>query len=162
MAVEDWIDKVAEVWEFVAADGKTVVSYRAFDEHNVHRPFPEALSVFPCALSYTTEYYPLGVEGTQEDLYQGVTEFHCVSSVDKSHYPYVLTFLAKIRDAAAINSQLGGEVSWFKLLFNGGPGPFGGVGVEGPAALSYGSEEEHLGLLVRWAVKESVSVTTGS
>ena len=146
MAVENWIDDLAKVWEFKDPAGKTVKSYRLFNKTE----FPESISVFPCALSYptgvTNEY---SVSSIPQDKWEGKTEFHLSRNVSKDQFPYIIKFFAKIRNAAAGKITLGGKVVEFRLAQES-------KSIEGPVALQYGEEAPHLGLVVYWQVTEFV------
>jgi len=147
MAVEQWIDEIADLAGTVSDGKKKVRSYRVFKKAE----FPESLSVFPCALTYTSEArmkYSLG--GPQTDLWYGVTEFHLTSNVAKSNYPYIMRFFARIKAAFASKMNLNGKVAYFMLRTDE-------AGLQGPVVLQYGSEEPHLGIIARWVVKEDTS-----
>lgn len=147
MAVTDWIDQVAKIFEIADGRGGTVTSYRPYEKGE----FPEAISDFPCAIHYTLgvrNQYSLG--GPCLDYYQGVSEFHLTPSTAKSLIPYCMTFISKIRDAAAANITLGGRVAHFLLEMEE-------VSQQGPVSLQYGGEEPHWGIVVRWEVKEDVT-----
>jgi len=147
MAVTDWIDKIAQVFEVANGKGGTVLSYRMYDRNNI----PEALTSYPCAISYVTEarhQYSLG--GPCLDFYNGVTEFHLTPNASKANLPYIMPYFARIRDAAAGNITLSGTVAHFLLRLDE-------ASVTGPVTLQYGQEEPHHGLVVRWEVKEEVS-----
>src|SRR3990167_6511083 len=148
MAVENFIDEITSLWDGIS-DGKggQVRSYRVYEKNE----FPESLSVFPCAITYTIEVrnnYSAG--GPNVDLFRGLTEFHLFPNVSKSNLPELMRYMARIRNAAAGEITLNGKVSHF-LLRTDVPS------VQGPLRLQYGSEEPHLGLLVNWEVKEAVT-----
>lgn len=148
MAVTDWIDEITRLFEISDGAGGTVRSYAVFEKAE----WPEALSVYPCALSYIVDaemMYSLG--GPCIDRYNGVTEFHLTPNTAKSAYPAIMQYFARIRNAAASSITLGGRVAHFLLRTGTGPS------ITGPVHLQYGGEEPHLGLLVYWQVKESVS-----
>lgn len=148
MAVTNWIDKIAAVWAAVD-DGKNgfVRSYKSFEKAE----FPDALSTFPCVLTYVTNLpsvqYSAG--GVNKAVWRGISEFHIVSNTLKSNYPYLMGFYDRIIKAAAANYQLGGTVDHFVLV---------NPDAIRPGILSYGSEEPHLGLIVNWEVKEDLTV----
>jgi len=50
MAVENWIDEIAKLFEISDGRKGTVKSYRAYEKAD----FPEAITVYPCAITYTT------------------------------------------------------------------------------------------------------------
>ncbi len=146
MAVENWIDALAKVWEF--SDGKkgTVYSYRVYEKDEFPESLPD-LNTTKCALTYITDVttsYSAG--GPCIDLYQGMTEFHLAADLKKTNLAYLLRFIARIRNAAAGNIKLGGTVDHFAVK-----------SITGPMALQYGDEALHHGLVVEWEVKENVS-----
>lgn len=142
MAVEDWIDEVCKLWEISDGKGGLVKAFRVYEKAE----FPEAMNVFPSVLTFTTRMEPHYGEASYE-LWEGVSEFHLAPNVDKSNFPNIMLYFARISNAAVSNVLLSGKVSYFEL-----------TAVEGPVILRYGSEDPHLGILVRWRVKESVSV----
>jgi hypothetical protein len=146
MAVTDWLDEISRLFEVSDGRGGTLKTYKAFEKSE----FPEALSI-PCVLTYAvsvTNEYSQG--GPCIDAWDGVCEFHLTEDTSKAKYPYIMQFFARIRDASASDIQLGGRVSWF-LLRTDQPS------IVGPVVMQYGSEAPHLGLMVYWQVKESVS-----
>lgn len=147
MAVENWIDEIARLFEISDGKGGTIRSYRVYEKSD----FPEAINTYPCALTFTTEIECHDGSGAQYDLWQGITEFHLYDGVDKSKYPYIMLFFDRICKAAVGNVTLTGKVSYFKLRSDNGPS------IVGPATLQYGSENPHLGLVVYWIVKENVT-----
>ena len=147
MAVENWIDAVAKAFEIDDGRGGTVRSYRVFEKAE----FPEALSDYPCAITYpvsVSSQYSLG--GPCIDLWRGKTEFHITENVNKGNLPMLLRYIARIRYAAAANMKLGGLVEHFVLSTEG-------PSILGPVVLRYGGEEPHQGFIVHWVVKENVS-----
>jgi len=81
------------------------------------------------------------------DTWSGATEFHLVNWVGKHHYPYIMLYFAKIKAAARANKNLSGKVALFILDHEN-------ISIQGPAVMTYGSEDLHLGLVVRWVVTE--------
>lgn len=152
MAIENWIDALAAIWEVTAHANKGLVySYRVYQRDE----FPEAIDPqkFPVALSYPTgvsNEYSAG--GPKIDYWTGITEFHLFPDVKKSNLPDILPYFKRIRDAAGTHMRLSGDVDLF-LLDAGG----GAVSIQGPMALQYGTEEPHHGLIVHWKVKDVVS-----
>ena len=148
MAVETWIDEIAKLAGTVSnGRGGKVRSYQVFNKAE----FPEALTVFPCAITYTSEVrmeYSLG--GPCVDLWYGMTEFHLTPGTAKSDYPYIMRFFARIKAAFAGKMTLGGKVAYFQLRTDE-------AGLQGPVVLQYGGEEPHLGIVARWLVKEDTS-----
>jgi hypothetical protein len=149
MAVESWIDEITDLAGTIDdGKGKKVRSYQVFKKAE----FPESISVYPSALTYTSELrseYSLG--GPCIDLWYGITEFHLVAGVAKSNYPYIMRFFARIKAAFALHMTLGGKVAYVQLRTDE-------PGLQGPVTLQYGSEDPHLGIVAHWVVKES---TTG-
>lgn len=148
MAVTDWIDEITRLWEVSDGKGGQVRSFRVFEKEE----FPEALSTFPCAITYTEGVRDRYGQGVSVDLWRGVTEFHLTPDLNRRAFPNLMRFFARIRDAAAGNVTLNGKVSWFALRTEGGDS------IEGPVKLQYGTENVHYGLVVRWEVKEMVMV----
>ena len=143
MAVENWIDEIAKLFEISDGRKGTVKSYRAYEKAD----FPEAITVYPCAITYTTGVkmdYPMDIS---TDIWNGATEFHLVPGVGKHHYPYIMLYFAKIKAAARANKNLSGKVALFILDHEN-------ISIQGPAVMTYGSEDLHLGLVVRWVVTE--------
>lgn len=143
MAVENWIDEIAALWEISDGKGGTVKSYRAYDKNE----FPEAITVYPCAITYTSGVkmdYPMDIE---TDTWNGVSEFHLVAGIGKHHYPYIMRYFNRIKTAAKGNKNLSGKVALFILDHEN-------ISIQGPVTLQYGSEDPHLGLIVRWVVTE--------
>lgn len=152
MAVENWIDSIADLWGAVDdGKGKHVKSYSVFKRGE----FPSAISEFPCAITYVTRVptvqYSAG--GPAVVIWQGVTEFHLVPNIDKTHIPYVIRFYDRIIRAAASSITLGGLVTHF-LLSNEEPLQ--------PGSLVYGNEAPHYGVVVNWVVKENPTIVAGA
>jgi hypothetical protein len=146
VAIEQWIDDLAKVWEFKDSKGQMVKSARLFTKTD----FPDTISVFPQAISYPTRLLSeYSVISAPQDIWQGRTEFHLTPNLDKSQFPYILKFFAKIRNAAAGKITLGGKVMEFHLRQEESS-------IEGPVQLQYGEEAPHYGLLVYWQVIEFV------
>jgi hypothetical protein len=146
MAIENWIDEIAKLWGTMKAGKVVVKSYQVFGKAEI----PEALSVYPCAITYTTSVnsqYSTG--GPCIDIWTGVTELHLCAGVEKQNYPEIMRYFARIRNAAASKMQLNGKVAFFQLASENS--------IEGPVKFTYGEEAEHLGLLIHWTVKENVT-----
>ncbi len=148
MAVENWLDEITKIWDGVSdGRGGYVKSYRVYEKAE----FPEAINVFPCAITYTKDMTPVySAGGVQVELWNGITEFHLSPDVDKSRFPGLMLYFARIRAAAAADLQLSGKVAHFLIRTEGGPG------IEGPVVLQYGSEAPHHALMVYWKVKELI------
>lgn len=147
--VESWIDEVARVWGSIQTQGgQKLTSYRVFEKAE----YPEALSEYPCVLTYTREVRPTySAGGVNVSLWRGTSEFHLTPNTQKQHYPLVMGYFSKILVAAAANLTLNGKVALFHIENQEG------AGIQGPVTLRYGDEPEHLGLVVNWRVKELVS-----
>lgn len=148
MAVENWIDELARLWGTVDdGKGRKVHAYSVFERDE----YPEALSIFPCAISYITRVpvvqYSAGGPGVI--VYRGVTEFHLTENISRRNMAYVIRFYERIIRAAASKVTLGGLVSHF-VLSDGDPLV--------PGVLVYGSEEPHFGIVVNWIVKENPAI----
>jgi len=146
MAVENWIDEVARLAGNVKAHNKgNVRSYLVFAKSEI----PETITEYPCAITYVQglrAQYSQG--GVCIDLLDGQTEFHLFPDTKKTNYPELARYFGKIRAAWAANMSLGGRVDHCVLK------PDQSLEI---VTLSYGSEEEHHGILVHWEVKENVT-----
>jgi hypothetical protein len=148
MAIEDWIDKLVDVAGSVDAGNKKKV--RAFYVFK-KTEFPESITDFPCALTFTENVsmdYPDA--GPNRDEWQGIIEFHITNNTKKSNYPTIMRYFSRIRTAFKANRILADNVI-LKLQGQNGPS------IEGPVTLQYGDEQQHLGLLVHWIVRERYS-----
>lgn len=147
--IESWIDAVAKVFEIDDGHFGQVRSYHIFDRAEL----PEALSEFPCAISYIQGMRPVySAGGLSYIAWSGVTEFHLTSDTQKSHIPYVMRFFGRVLAAVAGNARLdGAPVKHFIVpqeenalqFFTG----------------AFGSAPEHYGILAHWEVTEDVSAT---
>jgi ABC-type iron transport system FetAB ATPase subunit len=85
-------------------------------------------------------------------MWHGTTVFHLTPDLNRQRVPYVLQFFKLIMVAASANMKLTGKVDYFAL--------------ESSTSISmvvaqYGNEARHLGLEVKWMVKESVILAVG-
>jgi hypothetical protein len=147
--IENWIDKIARVFEIDDGKGGTVLSYHSFDKTDL----PESLEHYPCALGYVTGCRPEYSETISLLYWQGLTEFHLVPNVAKSNMPYIVPFFGRIIRAAAANITLGSTPGVFRFSI---PAEDNAIQF---SRLKYGNEEEHFGIAVRWIVKENVDLT---
>lgn len=149
MAIEDWIDDVVDVYGGVAGhQGRAVRAFYVYRKAE----FPDAIAVFPCALTFTDAMLPTySAGGPLVDLWTGLTEFHLFPDLSRAHYPDIMLYFARIRNAMAAHMQLGGKVAHFL------PRSDVAYPVRGPVRLQYGDEAPHLGIVVQWQVKEDVS-----
>jgi hypothetical protein len=146
--IENWIDEVAKTAGNVASlTGGQVKSYRVFGKNEV----PEALSVFPCAISYVTAMHPAYSDSLSAAIYEGRTEFHLFPNTAKANLAGLQVYIGRILNAFAARRQLGGLVAHFLIVPE--------MGLE-LSTLQYGSEEEHHGILVHWEVKEILNGMT--
>jgi hypothetical protein len=150
MSIELWIDTLCSVWDISDGKGGQVKSYRVYNKNE----FPEAITTYPCAISYVTSVKNTYGASNSLDLWYGVTEFHLFPNVNKTNLPEAMLFYKRIRDAAALHMTLGGLVNYF-LLRND-------IESQTMVDLKYGSEDPHHGLLVNWIVKELPNVTIGA
>ncbi len=147
MAIESWIDEVVKIAGSVKSHTSgQVKAYAVFKRAEI----PEALSVFPCAITRIEGVrmsYSQG--GPCIDLVDGVTEFHLFSDIKKANLPELTRYIGKIREAFAASMSLGGKVSHCMLRMNE-------LNLE-LVQFTYGTEAEHHGILARWEVKENVT-----
>lgn len=145
--VDDWLDTLCDVFAIDLPDGRRVKTYHVIDPAET----PESISVFPCAITYTQAVRsvagPVGYA-----LWEGQTELHLTPNKDKRQHGFVMSIIRLVEEAIASNLTLGGKVDYFVLRFDRGSS------IDGPVTMQYGSEAEHLGLLVHWEVKETASI----
>ena len=151
MAIETWIDTLADAFNFVYTGALKVQTYHLYSDPQ----FPPALSTFPCALSYPTGVTCYVGDGAAYDIWTGKTEIHVTQNADFASLKFVLPFAGLIKAAAAGKVTLGGLVAYFLLRTSG-------QSIEGPAKLVYGQESPHWGYVAHWVVKEmSTTQLTG-
>lgn len=147
MAVDLWIDEIVALAGTISDGQKKVRAYSVFNKAE----FPESITVYPCAITYTSELRSsYSLSGPCIDLWYGITEFHLAPNVAKTNYPYIMRFFARIKAAFASKMTLNGKVAYFQLRNDV-------VGLQGPVTLQYGSEDQHLGIVAQWMVKEDTS-----
>ena len=149
MAIEHWIDDIVDVFGSIQGHhGKAMRAYYVYKKAE----FPDAIATFPCALTFTDGNLPyFSAGGPKLDAWAGITELHLFPDLSRAHYPEVMLYFSRIRNAMAAHLQLGGKVEHF-LLRTDVPYP-----IRGPVRLQYGEEASHLGIVVQWQVKENVS-----
>jgi hypothetical protein len=145
--IENWIDTLTKVWEVDDGRGGTVRSYRLFerDEYPENVPLDQvtALTFFEAV---DMEY---SQGGPRIAIWRGTVEFNLTPDLDRRRIPYVLRFVGRIARAAAKNMTLGGRVNYMVL------DPSTTVEM---AVLKYGNAGvEHLGLVAKWIVKETLN-----
>lgn len=151
MAVEDWIDQVASLYgEVEDGQGGRVQSYWVFKKAEI----PEAISVYPCAITFIEGFRATYGAGDSTLLWHGVTEFHLWPKTGKSAYPYVMRFYNRILVASAAHVKLGGLVDHFLLRTDVDS-------IQGPSIFDYGTPGAHQGLVAHWEVKERPAVAIG-
>jgi len=146
--LEQWIDDIAKKAAQVSdGRGGFVRSYMLFEKAE----FPETLTVFPCALTYPEDVIMQTPDsGPNVDTWRGITEFHLVSGVKKSDFPYMLRFFNRIRAVFAVDRDLDGKVQYCKLNIEG-------PSIEGPVVFEPNTEVANQGLIVHWTVRERLS-----
>ena len=146
MAVTDWIDDIAKLWGTLEnGQGELLRSYRVFEKAEV----PEALSIYPCAISYVSALSSLSYTAAGIALWRGTTEIHVYPNTSKANIPGLMLWYERITVKAASSLQLGGKVDHFKLA------------AQDPiraATLQYASEDYHHGLVINWQVKEKLAL----
>jgi hypothetical protein len=143
MAIEEWIDKIADLAETVSdGRGGYVKAYRCFDKAD----FPAAITVTPCAITYPLAMTPQYTAGLCLDFWEGKTEFHLFDNAEPQNIPEVMRYYARIKAAFAGHINLWATVGYCKL-----------TRIEGLSTLAWGSELPHWGLLATWTVKEETT-----
>lgn len=145
--IEDWIDDLTKVWEVEDGRGGTVKAYRLFERDEMPESVPlDQLTALTFFDSVDFEY---STGGPRLAFWRGTVEFNLAPDLDKRRIPFVLRFVGKILRAAAKNMTLGGKVNYMIL----DPATTIEMGV-----LRYGNAGvEHLGLVVKWVVKETLN-----
>lgn len=157
MAVESWIDTICDVWGTIPnGKGGFVRSFYVYKRDE----FPAAITaeMMPCVITYTTSVESDVNAAQTLEHWTGTTEFHLFPNDDKRHYPALMLYFKRIRQAAAANITLGGLVAYFVLRSN--KTRTTGTSIDGPVVMQYGGENPHLGLVVHWLVKEDVTTET--
>ena len=149
MAVIDWIDTLCAIWEISDGLGGQVRSYRVFEKNE----FPEAITDVPVALTFTKGVRMEISASGGKSFWSGVTEFHLTHGIDKSRFPDIMRYFARIRAAMAANMKLGGLVDHLQVNIAVTPS------VQGPVVMQYGKEDPHHGIVVYWEVKEDETDT---
>ena len=148
--VDDWVDELTRAWEISDGRGGQVRSYRIFEKDE----FPEEIPLdIPTALTFVDDVdaeYSQG--GPCILMWHGTTVFHLTPDLNRQRTPYLMLFFNRILVAAAANMKLTGKVDYFALE------PNTSIAV---VITQYGNEARHLGLEVRWLVKESVVIPVG-
>lgn len=149
MAIENWIDDLTNLWGTVESHRSgNVKSYSVLNKKEI----PEDVTVFPSVITPSFELVPTYARAGSFDLWRGISEFHLFEDTSKKHYPDIMKYFNRIKVVAASSIQLGGKVASVLIDTKSGPG------IVGPSVLQWGTEAPHLGLVVTWIVKETVSV----
>lgn len=144
--VEKWIDALVDVLGGISVQGKRVRAYYLFKK----REYPDSLKEFPCWITYIENVDPnIGSAGASWLIWNGTSELHLAAGLKKSEYPDWIKFYPRIMAAFCAHRTLGGLVAYAMIKKDSG--------IQGPVTLTYGTEQEHPGLLVNWVVKENVS-----
>jgi hypothetical protein len=153
MALENWIDELVRDSE-ITFNGKPVRGFRLYEKSE----FPASLTLdnIPCALTFVRRVDCQYGTGPCFDIFTGSIEYHLTKNTNRDQLPEVLHSIRRIRDTFALHRTLGGKVAYCALEVENS--------VVGPVKLQYGSEEEHLGLVANWWVKENTSgeITLGN
>lgn len=146
--IEDWIDSLARVWEVDDGRGGQVKSYRLFERDE----FPEDIPLDrPTALTFFDDVeIEYSLSGPNLGYWSGTAEFNLTPDLSRARMASVLKFIPRIVAAAAGNMTLGGRVSHFVI---------GNIRL---MALQYGNKAPHLGLEVKWSVKENLEITVSA
>ena len=148
--VENWIDTLTRVWEIPDGQGNQVRSFRIYERAE----FPEEIQLdVPTALTFIGDIdadYSQG--GPAIIMWHGSTSFHLTPDLNRARLPGVILYFDRILIAAAANMKLSGRVNYFALE------PTGSISL---VAMQYGNEAKHLGLEVKWMVKENVVLAVG-
>ncbi len=154
--IEDWIDKVQDVWASIdAPGGKSVLApYSLGGDGYPSAVNPSDIERNPIALSFpavdTQFEYSLG--GPLLGFHRGTTYIHVHPNGDYSAVPGLLVWRGLIVQAAAAHMKLYNTVELFVL--DDVPDQ-----IVGPVEMAYGNEAWHWTYIVRWKVKERVSFT---
>jgi len=144
--IEKWIDALCKVWEVEDGRGGTVTSYRLFERDEVPEDVPLDRRTALTFVDSVDFQYSEG--GPLVAIWKGSTEFNLTPDLSRKHLPYMLRFIGRVMKAAVENMQLGGLVNYFIL------NDTDSISLE---VLQYGNQARHLGLVVNWTVKETMS-----
>jgi hypothetical protein len=144
--IENWIDSLVKIWE--VSDGKTgtVQSYRIFTRDEFPEDVP--LDRATCLTFVDDVDLEYSVGGPRKAFWHGSSYFHVTPDLARSRMPSVLRYFNRIIVAAAGNLTLGGLVDHFVLESTGS------ISI---VQLKYGNEAPHVGLEVKWIVKETIN-----
>lgn len=146
--IENWIDKLCDVWAGIEVGGKKVKSPYLIKSGRLK--FPAAInpsSDFPIALTIPNYVDPYYSAGRKLLTWYGVTEFHITPDLSKAHLPDLVPWFGLILRAAASHVQLNDTVAMVILDRQNG--------IAGPLALKWGDEALHWGFIVSWMTNES-------
>lgn len=142
--VEYWGPELVKTWGAILDKNKRTIKAYGFNE------IPEALSVFPCAVSFISDAVDVDYSegGLNLVLWKGKTEFHITNDVKKNGLNDVYPYIRKVIETAAKSLTLNGKVDSF--LLKQSP-------TITPAVLTWGDEIDHYGLVVPWEIRENVT-----
>ena len=150
--IEEWIDKLCDVWAFETENMKTVRSFRLIGEPKI----PSALTPandYPCAVTIPSDVQT-GTDGV--NIYSGITNFFVTPNKDMAHIPSMMKWYRLIHDAwLNAGLTLGGapSVEHFGLVADR-------PAIVGPIELNYSEGSSPCwGFSVEWIVKERVAST---
>jgi hypothetical protein len=150
--IQDWIDTLTKVWEVSDGEGGQVQAYRLFERDE----FPENIPLDrPTALTFVDSVdFDYSTGGPAIAIWRGTVEFSLTPDNSKMRIPKVIMYFGRIMSAAAANMTLGGRVNYMVIDPNSS--------IE-MVVRSYGNAgQEHLGLVVKWIVKEHIQGLTVS
>jgi hypothetical protein len=148
MPMIDWIDEISKLWQFsYKGDTQAIRIYKFVSKEE----WPAALEV-PCVITYPE--IDVGEYQSDEGAWSrinGASELHLVDGVDKSKYPFIISFWQQILDKAPQNIGLNDPDRLQFYLTNDEIGR-----ILGPVAMEYGGVE-NLGLKIRWTCWEDLT-----
>jgi hypothetical protein len=144
--IELWIDELVKVFEVETGDGGNVRGFRVYEKDE----FPAEIPLDrPTALTYVDGLDAPYSQGSGiELLWHGSTDFHLTPNTDRRHLPKIMRYYKRIVKAAAQHCRLNGKVDIFLLEESGS------VNLQ---VFQYGQEAKHLGLEIKWLVKQVIT-----
>jgi len=154
MAIESWIDRIADRWAQVEThEGGTLRAYRILEIDE----FPESIEA-PCVLTYPTGMnLTYSVGGPDVEHWTGRSDFYLFPNVSKQNIPALVLYFRRIRNIAISSITLSSTVDYFMIDSQDAGAP----SIQGPVSLTYGGDDPMHGLVVNWKVKENISNETG-
>ena len=151
--IEDWIDKIQDVWATIEAPGgKSVRAPYQLQGNDFPTSInPADLERNPIVLTFpsidTQFVYSEG--GPLIGFYEGISYFHVWPNGEQSAVSSLLVWRGKIVRAAAAHMKLYNSVELF--ILQDAPDQ-----IVGPIELAYGNEAWHWAYAVKWKVKEKL------